>query len=369
MMETMMSGPLFLYVDCETIPSQDPAILERIQREQAVPPVDLSALVADGRLTDPARIEADLERKREKALADHEIDLAKAEAKGDAAYRKLCLHGATAHIACVHYSFGDDEVAGHLNTELETFDGKYKVPTFQEVLEGEKEMLVDFFAELRTRIFEIARERAEAEWAKTEAVAASAGLRTMGREAWIEESRRHYVQVPIVVAHSADFDIRMIWQRAKILGVALPVWWPITFNRYRDDEVQDTMVMWSGHQDRISLDDLCVALGIPGKSDGLDGSQVWNAVQAGQVWEVFKYCGEDVERCRAVHQRLRGPATSGVATPGICRQCGCTDDEGCENGCCWVEPDLCSECVDPMFEAAASAADADHGVGAEGGAA
>lgn len=27
-----------------------------------------------------------------------------------------------------------------------------------------------------------------------------------------------------------------------------------------------------------------------------------------------------------------------------CRECGCTDDRGCEGGCVWVEADLCSTC-------------------------
>lgn len=30
----------------------------------------------------------------------------------------------------------------------------------------------------------------------------------------------------------------------------------------------------------------------------------------------------------------------------ICRGCGCTDDNACPDGCFWVEPDLCSQCVD-----------------------
>ena len=30
---------------------------------------------------------------------------------------------------------------------------------------------------------------------------------------------------------------------------------------------------------------------------------------------------------------------------GVCRVCGCTDEWGCDGGCEWVEPDLCSECV------------------------
>lgn len=30
-----------------------------------------------------------------------------------------------------------------------------------------------------------------------------------------------------------------------------------------------------------------------------------------------------------------------------CRKCGCTDDNACEIGCFWAEPDLCSACVKP----------------------
>jgi hypothetical protein len=29
-----------------------------------------------------------------------------------------------------------------------------------------------------------------------------------------------------------------------------------------------------------------------------------------------------------------------------CRVCGCTNDHACEDGCCWVEPDLCSRCAE-----------------------
>jgi hypothetical protein len=35
--------------------------------------------------------------------------------------------------------------------------------------------------------------------------------------------------------------------------------------------------------------------------------------------------------------------------PGVCRGCGCTDNRPCETafgeGCYWVAPDLCSNCV------------------------
>lgn len=29
----------------------------------------------------------------------------------------------------------------------------------------------------------------------------------------------------------------------------------------------------------------------------------------------------------------------------ICRVCGCTEEEACPSGCCWVEADLCSTCA------------------------
>lgn len=28
----------------------------------------------------------------------------------------------------------------------------------------------------------------------------------------------------------------------------------------------------------------------------------------------------------------------------LCRMCGCTDEAGCDDGCHWVEVDLCSSC-------------------------
>jgi hypothetical protein len=34
---------------------------------------------------------------------------------------------------------------------------------------------------------------------------------------------------------------------------------------------------------------------------------------------------------------------------GVCRVCGCTDDRACPGGCFWVEPDLCSSCMDKTY--------------------
>jgi len=34
-----------------------------------------------------------------------------------------------------------------------------------------------------------------------------------------------------------------------------------------------------------------------------------------------------------------------------CRECGCTDEYGCDGGCSWVEDDLCSACQGKEAEA------------------
>jgi hypothetical protein len=30
-----------------------------------------------------------------------------------------------------------------------------------------------------------------------------------------------------------------------------------------------------------------------------------------------------------------------------CRECGCTEHAACNDGCGWIEPELCSTCADP----------------------
>jgi hypothetical protein len=42
-----------------------------------------------------------------------------------------------------------------------------------------------------------------------------------------------------------------------------------------------------------------------------------------------------------------GPLLPDLAPLGVraCRRCGCTDAVGCEEGCAWVDTDLCSNCL------------------------
>lgn len=51
--------------------------------------------------------------------------------------------------------------------------------------------------------------------------------------------------------------------------------------------------------------------------------------------------------CAHLEMTDSGDLSSGGLTEwsAVCRGCGCTDAEGCFEGCTWVEPDLCSMCV------------------------
>jgi hypothetical protein len=39
-----------------------------------------------------------------------------------------------------------------------------------------------------------------------------------------------------------------------------------------------------------------------------------------------------------------------VYCPGVCRECGCSDEAPCDGGCSWVEDDLCSACSGGLLE-------------------
>jgi len=108
---------------------------------------------------------------------------------------------------------------------------------------------------------------------------------------------------PTIVGHYvAGFDLRFIWQRAFVLGVTVPHWFPRDPKPWSLD-VHDTQHMWAGAKDTISLDNLCKALGVPGKTD-IDGSMIAGMWKAGEFARISDYCRDDVSRVRAVHRRM-----------------------------------------------------------------
>jgi hypothetical protein len=64
------------------------------------------------------------------------------------------------------------------------------------------------------------------------------------------------------------------------------------------------MLAWAGWGNHISLAKLCAALGIQVKTDGIDGSKVWEFVKSGHVQKVAAYCEEDVAAVREAFRRM-----------------------------------------------------------------
>lgn len=122
--------------------------------------------------------------------------------------------------------------------------------------------------------------------------------------AWAQLASADVVGGPkIVVGHNVTFDIRFLWQRAIVLGVQMPSWFPRNPAPW-DRSIFDTMTAFAGVKDTISLDKLCKALGIPGKDD-FDGSMVADAWAAGEFDKVAAYCRSDIEKVRLIHKKMQ----------------------------------------------------------------
>lgn len=126
-------------------------------------------------------------------------------------------------------------------------------------------------------------------------------------EQFLGEAER-YVQArhghaPSIVGHNVvNFDIRFLWQRAIVLGIRMPGWFPRDPKPW-GHETFDTMTAFAGIRGMVGLDKLCEALGIEGKGD-IDGSMIGDLWAAGEIERITEYCKADVERARTVHRRM-----------------------------------------------------------------
>lgn len=227
-----------IYLDIETIPSQDPAchadILAEIETAKA-------EARAPSNYKDPAKIREYVSTR-----------IAELDAQAEDRWRSTALDGTRGEIICVSWAIDDLPTCCTLRGP----DG------------AESTLLSGFFAALGVAI------------------------------------KESHGRLPRFIGHNIkDFDLRFIFQRAVIRGVRPPCNLPHDA-RGNNEHMYDTMLAWAGWGNHISLDRLCRALGMPGKTDGMDGSKVWDAVQAGEIQKVADYCRQDVECVRAVYRRL-----------------------------------------------------------------
>ncbi|MDT8329055.1 MAG: ribonuclease H-like domain-containing protein [Roseovarius sp.] len=101
----------------------------------------------------------------------------------------------------------------------------------------------------------------------------------------------------------SGFDLRFILCRAVVLGVKIPRSIPRDPKPW-GGQVFDTMTAWAGTKGTISLDNLCAALGIPGK-DSFSGADVAAAWANGEHEKIAEYCRDDVERVRSIWRKFQ----------------------------------------------------------------
>jgi predicted PolB exonuclease-like 3'-5' exonuclease len=108
------------------------------------------------------------------------------------------------------------------------------------------------------------------------------------------------------IGHHITFDLKFLFHRCVVLGIN-PADYGVKFPFYgrHNQDYFDTMTAWCGYKDRISQDNLCKILGIEGKPDDIDGSNVWDHVNAGNIRRVAEYNIDDVEKVRKIYKKLK----------------------------------------------------------------
>jgi len=166
----------------------------------------------------------------------------------DKAYRKTSLNGTLGEIICIGYAIDDipAKVIGRTLNQLE------------------QNVLIDFF-----------------------------------------DAIHNIHEETLIIGHCvANFDLKFLYQRAVVNNIKPPSNFPARDVKAWSKNIFDTNEQWVGKSSASgSLDAICRSLGIKAKGE-LDGSKVWDYIKEGRYEEVFKYCGEDVERTRELYKRM-----------------------------------------------------------------
>ena len=110
---------------------------------------------------------------------------------------------------------------------------------------------------------------------------------------------------PTLIGHNLAWDLRFIAQRCVVNGVKFDRRIIPFDSKPWSDEMIDTMTVWAGHGNRISLDKLCVALGVDSPKGEMDGSKVAEYYAAGKIDEIIKYNQADVEATKQCYLKMK----------------------------------------------------------------
>lgn len=263
------------FFDIETIPGQRADIIERFNAQAAerIAAIEAQLAIDIPNIRPPATykdqdkiiewLATTGQEKRAKLEADAEKAKADALADADLKWRRTALNGGLGQVAVIGFAVGDAAPVSIIVKGLTP--------------EHEAEMLRNF-------------------WTAVQILCAEAQV-SLGALRWVGHN-------------SIGFDARFLWQRCVVLGVEVPRWFPVPGGKpWETAKHYDTMLQWAGVRDRISMNDLCFALGLEGKGSGIesediDGAKVWDYVRDGRIEEVATYCEGDVARTQAMYRRM-----------------------------------------------------------------
>jgi hypothetical protein len=128
----------------------------------------------------------------------------------------------------------------------------------------------------------------------------------------------------IVSWNGSGFDLPVLHYRGLMHSVRAPRYWDMgeddrdfKWNNYisryhsRHLDLMDLLALYQGRAN-APLSDLAQLMGLPGKI-GMEGSQVWEAYQAGKLAEIRNYCETDVVNTYLIYLRflaMRGTLTT-----------------------------------------------------------
>ncbi len=119
------------------------------------------------------------------------------------------------------------------------------------------------------------------------------------------------VSPQLVSFNGAGFDLPVLRYRAMLHNIFAPGMHNRPYyHRYTEDNVDLCDVLSSfSYGAKVKLDELSRIMGLPGKPDGIDGSQVEAYFKAGRIQEIADYCRSDVintYRLWLRHELFRG---------------------------------------------------------------
>jgi len=113
--------------------------------------------------------------------------------------------------------------------------------------------------------------------------------------------------IDLFVGHNIRaFDAPWIFKHSIRHGVKPHANQQFAFNKFRGN-IADTMEMWACevYGSRTKLDTIAKFLGVGQKTEGIDGSKVFDYWLDGRIEEIESYCCDDVALTREVYKRLK----------------------------------------------------------------